>query len=146
MANRLKKNNPGCGCCESAGDCPKCSGTAPAAVTVTMSGWSDGTCGDCEYLNSTFTLSQGLVTCYWKAEHLGDISCGNGNVAIVAEIRQFENYEWWVFVNVGGGVQYTYYLNLGNTNPVDCEAEFTLDYTSMTGTSICNYPATITVN
>ncbi|MFZ5832409.1 MAG: hypothetical protein ACOY3P_20170 [Planctomycetota bacterium] len=51
----------GCTCCDTFQDCPTCkSGTSPRQeIGLTMSGWANGTCGDCASLDGDYVM-QGM--------------------------------------------------------------------------------------
>lgn len=48
----------------------------PLAYTLTMSGWTDDTCSDCEVLNDTLTLDHEEAFCQWT-KFIGPPSCGS---------------------------------------------------------------------
>lgn len=58
----LKKNNPGCGCC---GDntCDDCSGVT--TIDLSFSAWTDSTCGDCDLMTGSYTLTK-TAGCQWQ--------------------------------------------------------------------------------
>jgi len=66
----LKKNNPGCKCCDQAECAPCTSGFAPETFSVTIAGYADDTCASCEDYDGTYVLDydEGDTTtnaCYW---------------------------------------------------------------------------------
>jgi len=70
----LKKNNPGCECCESGTPCAACNATTPSSVSITISGITDGLC-DCSVLNGTHILAQKQPCVFGNTLSTLDASC-----------------------------------------------------------------------
>ncbi len=58
---------------------------APCCITITIAGVVEGTCGDCDNLNTIYNLSQVEENgCVWKCENLTPPSCDPTNIILTA--------------------------------------------------------------
>ena len=127
----LKKNNPGCSCCEES-SCLYCSGTPPATVLVTFSGIVDGTCGDCDSLfNATHVLAN-ISACSWE---VSGTFCSGVSYAITATALPvpLSGWGWYVKITING-VSNTFSKNISSSTPFDCSATRTGGFIYQIGT------------
>jgi len=137
---RLKKNNPGCQCCEEdeedeASPCEACSDATPLTISLTVEGIENDTCDDCEAdLNGTFGLTQtDSESCEWRSSTIAN--CDNSNYWYVVEWNSFDGtlearlYRAGPLTDV---VCLLYTKSVGWS--FDCEATHTLEFDSEDGT------------
>jgi hypothetical protein len=131
-------------CCEESTDCLYCTtGTTPASVSVTFTGWAADYCDNVSWLNTTFTLPllSGYTCQFGQA---GYFACDVGDPAtqlygVVATITVVTGGNWGLRVVVttdvlGSGFQTaTFEWDSGGTSGFDCSATRTLTLVSDTG-------------
>lgn len=110
----LKKNNPGCKCCDIT--CTWCTGTVPTTRAVTLGNITNLLCSGCTSLNTTFVCDYVLCTGTPGATggvrwvYTGTISCGGTSHNV--EIELFYGYlnlfssGWKCDINVTGTYNY----------------------------------------
>jgi hypothetical protein len=106
----IKKNNPGCGCCDG-GDpptptCPYCTGgPSGASITLTLTGFADGNCSNCdEVLNATHVLpnvGQFGTSCYWSKSTTEDCVTGISTVGLTITVNMSNLGAWQASVTYG---------------------------------------------
>jgi len=139
----LKKNNPGCKCCETGDEgspCEYCSGTTPLTLSLTVSGIEDDTCDECETtLNGTFGLMQGDSACTWRS---ADINVCTDQYFYEVTIDGFNgrlDARLWQKGPLTDVVVLLYRKAIGAT--IDCEASHTLSYVSENTWTQCDMNA-----
>ena len=163
----LKKNNPGCNCCEF--DCGFCdSGSAPTAVVLTFSGWSSATyCSSCSWLDGSWhlpskPLESGAGQCYYEQTWaMGEYQCDGEDVEIVmwARVKTDPNspfdimweanvavtrHDWSLANRTRTSMNYRW--NSGEFVTIDCYATRTLPENSAALTNVqnlCDAPASV---
>ena len=144
----LKKNNPGCNCCECP-DCLLCDDGRPDNIPVTFSA-TNNAC-DCSDLNGTFvlaysecesTLSGGIYTdyCVWRLDTT--MLCSGGDSRDVEFFLFLSRYTDFL-----GRVAHRFYLTVTVENtPSDDRYEYIKDFPYGAGDVNCADTQTMTRN
>jgi hypothetical protein len=141
---RLKKNNPGCQCCEPepGGDCDDCSGDTPANISVTLD-IADDPC-DCSELRATYQAAWDQATfddsgnfCQWIYEDETGFECDGYEYELHIHVRLYDDGHWYVKLELGDGnctivnpyCQIFYFEeSSGRSTPIDCTAEYSIPF------------------
>lgn len=102
-----------CGCC------PSCNGKWPQELEITLAGFADRACSDCEMLNDTYVLSKiGILPagCCWSYDFPADVCGASGFNTIIA------------CVSKPLGLGYQLEVSLGRTGPTSNVITFLKDF------------------
>lgn len=152
----LKKNNPGCECCESGTPCAACNATTPSSVTVTISGITNGLC-NCSVLNGTHVLEQKSPCVFGNTLSTLDASCtlpgyGTGYTYYLEVLFTTYTIYFHITFYLTGSVQGTASVAYRESMPApgtyDCEATDSISLWIIGDAwGLCqNYPLSTTLN
>lgn len=126
-------------CCRCSGDCQPSCGTVDAQVT--LSGFSDNSCTDCDLINATHTMTVS-TTCQWSKSGIG---C-NGSLVLFYDCNP-NLLRLRFVVQTGPGTSVDAAVWEGTpTLPFDCDANVSLDLVSTTGSTCSGYDDPVTVS
>ena len=150
MADRLKKNNPGCNCCGNA--CVLCSGATPGTIAVTLTGFANAACTDCSTINTTWVCNVVPAAAYCQWLHgsfsffcisadviitISFIATGGGQYAMRVEVRLVKAPTTNIHI----------FQTATSAATWDCTANRSIPWVSQSGGSLCDSSsATCTIN